>query len=136
MKRLKQRGFRRVGGKRGFTLIELLIVMSIIAVLVAVVALSLTGFLGAGKEQVCQADQRSLQSAVLAYYTGTNGNWPSTTQPTTGTPQAINFTLLTPTYVLEKPGSDTNCGWYVKVDGIVCNHNANCPCKADVPSCE
>ncbi len=126
MKRLKQRGFRRMGVKRGFTLIELLIVMSIIAVLVAVVALSLTGFLGAGESQVCQADKRSLQGAVLAYYAGNEGSWPSTL----GTaPGDIDWNLLAPGYALETPKSDTNCDWQFDANGIVDNNDTvNCPC--------
>ena len=126
MKRLKERGFRRVGGKRGFTLIELLIVMSIIAVLVAVVALSLTGFLGAGEEQVCQADKRALQGAVLAYYADNDGSWPSSDG---NAPGDIDWTKLTPGYVIEKPASDDDCDWQFDADGLVDNNDAdNCPC--------
>ena len=44
---------------------ELLIVMSIIAVLMTVVALSLTEFLGTGKSRVCQFGQCSIQPAAL-----------------------------------------------------------------------
>jgi len=81
-KMLKKRGLRRIGGKRGFTLIELLIVMSIIAVLVAIVVMSLVGFLGAGEGTVCEADGRSLQSAVMAFFVhegATATSWPTTT---------------------------------------------------------
>ncbi|TET18479.1 MAG: type II secretion system protein [Dehalococcoidia bacterium] len=145
---LKKRGWRRIGGKRGFTLIELLIVMSIIAILVAIVVMSLTGFIGGGQKAAARADQRSLQTAVLAYY-ATEGVWPCETQPTDGNPQdiawdawvdnvpdpAVNRPGLAPTFVLEKPASDTLCGWEVRDDGVVgTTTGGDCPGLPDVPN--
>lgn len=133
-KMLKKRGLRRTGGKRGFTLIELLIVMAIISVLVAIVVMSLTGFIGAGRASVALADQRSLQSAVLAFYAA-NGQWPTgATQPAADSPADIVWggydydasgtieddEKFVPNYVLEQPHSDNqwtteNNNW--KVNG-------------------
>ena len=53
--------------KDGFTFIELVIVLSILAVLAGIVALSLSVFVGKGHTEACNADKSLIQSAVLSY---------------------------------------------------------------------
>ena len=140
MKKLKAKGLRRIGGKRGFTLIELLIVLTILAVLAAVVVLALTGFIGRGKAQACEAEQTSLQTAVYTYYYESQGSWP-TADGTAG--KAINYTLLIGPYIDQLPQYDDtgadDCDWEVDntIEGQVCMGTTAtaCPCSLSVPNC-
>jgi prepilin-type N-terminal cleavage/methylation domain-containing protein len=138
--KLRKRVFSRIGGKRGFTLIELLIVLTILAVLAAVVVLALTGFIGRGKSQACEAEQQSLQTSVYTYYYENDGDWPTAD----GNPGAISYTLLIGGYIDATPqyddGGADDCDWVVDedVEGQVCVPPAavgTCPCAADVPNC-
>lgn len=144
-KMLKKKALRRVGGKRGFTLVELLIVMTIIAILVAIVAMSLTGFLGGAKVTACEADWRSLQTAVVAFY-AVAGEWPTT--HVDGDPgYVIDYTAadpdgrtFEPDYVIRVPDTQADCGWEVDEDtiGLVVISAAadiagTCDCPADIP---
>ena len=119
--------------KNGFTLIELLIVLTILAILVAVVTISLTQFVGTGEEQACDHDKKALQESVLAFYTqGTD--WPTAL----GTvPGAIdwgaadeNAETFTPDYVLETPNSQADCDWSLDANGVVIVGalGLTCPC--------
>lgn len=127
---MKKRFLRRLGGKRrGFTLIELLIVLSILAVLAAVVVLALTGFIGRGETAACEADEDAIQTAVVAYYYEEDGNWPTTGG---GDAADIDFTLLFPTYLTEAPGTDAECIWGLNTGGVVCTNEAaagDCGCS-------
>ena len=81
-------------GERGFTLIELLMVISILAVLGAVVAPNVGGLLGFGKQQAFNADAATIQTAVDAYYLTRNPNlYPTDANNGLG-PGSINFTYL------------------------------------------
>jgi len=148
-KMLKKRGLRRVGGKRGFTLVELLIVMTIIAVLVGIVVMSLIGFLGAGEETVCQADQRSLQTAVIAFWVLNGGaatDWPTACGDDGGEIAcAIDYTKgldsdgdgtidedekFVPGYVLETPRTEAGAVWWIGADAIVVSTGDDCLAQA------
>jgi prepilin-type N-terminal cleavage/methylation domain-containing protein len=81
-------------GERGFTLIELLMVISILAVLGAVVVPNVGGLLGFGKQQAFNADAATIQTAVDAYYLTRNPNlYPTDAYAGLG-PGAINFSYL------------------------------------------
>lgn len=152
-KMLKKRGLRRIGGKRGFTLVELLIVMTIIAILVAIVAMSLTGFLTGATETACEADWRSLQTAVVAFYAVAEA-WP-TAGGATGV--AIDYTAqydsndsgaidpadrrFRPDFVIDVPATQLDCGWQVDdaTVGLVVQAAATvgagtCGCEGEVPA--
>jgi prepilin-type N-terminal cleavage/methylation domain-containing protein len=126
--------FQRKKGQKGFTLIELLIVLTILAILVAVVVVSLTTFVGKGKTEACKTDRRSLQSAVVAFYSQGNG-WPTANGLIPGD---IDWTaddgtahLFSPAYIIEVPESDTGteaCDWQIDGDGVVFPNAATCPC--------
>ncbi len=126
---MKKRVLKRLGGKRrGFTLIELLIVLSILAVLSAVVVLALTGFIGRGESAACEADEQAVQTAVYSYYYENDGSWPTALG---GDAADIDFTLLVPAYLNEAPSSDTSCIWGVDTGGVVCHKEAaagDCSC--------
>ena len=127
---MKKRFLKRLGGKRrGFTLIELLIVLSILAVLAAVVVLALTGFIGRGESAACEADEDAIQTSAVAYYYENDGSWPTTGG---GDAADIDFTLMVPTYLTETPGTDSDCIWGLDDGGIVCTQAAtvdDCGCS-------
>jgi len=134
---VKKRFLRRLGGKRrGFTLIELLIVLSILAVLAAVVVLALTGFIGRGEKAACQADEDAIQTAVVAYYYENDGTWPGTASGdpvvydlwgawVDGAPPADASGLI-PTFLTEVPATDENADWHIDADGIVFANGTDC----------
>ena len=153
-KMLKKRGLRRVGGKRGFTLVELLIVMTIIAILVGIVVMSLVGFLGAGQETVCQADERSLQTAVIAFWVlngGSATDWPTTDGTienailytkgldTDGDGEIQDDEKFVPGFILERPTTDAaaagDADWTIGDDAIVFADGSG-PCVAPTPTPE
>ena len=63
----------------GFTLIELVLVLSIIAILVAAVALNSGGFLSSAQETTVKGDLGKIATALVAYQ-GDSGRLPSTDQ--------------------------------------------------------
>jgi len=107
--------------KEGFTLTELIIVLSIIAVLLAIAVMSLTGFIGRGETTACEADQYSLQRAVVAYY-AQNGSWPTAGGTAPGdlfTGDPATGPLVDDDYILEVPVTDETADWGIDEDGIV-----------------
>src|SRR3954464_9947370 len=60
---------------KGFTLVELLIVIVILGILATVTVFAVRGITDKGKTSACQADQKTLETAVEAWYA----------LPTTGT---------------------------------------------------
>ena len=133
MRRIKKVAGRRMGGKkRGFTLIELLIVIAILAVLSAVVALSLTGFIGRGETQACEADESAIQTAVYSFYYESDGDWPTSD---TNVPGDIVWTAsdgsggtFNVNYLSETPSSDTTCDWQLLAGGQVCTNAGSTAC--------
>ena len=117
--------FKRIRGERGFTLVELLVVMAVMAVLIAIVIPNLTGFLGMGKSRSYEADRRTIQAAVDAYFTDEDhpNTWPSVAS---SAPYTITFGYLTGENLLrETPkssGDATPAGsytWLIDSNGIV-----------------
>lgn len=134
---MKKRFLKRLGGKRrGFTLIELLIVLSILAVLAAVVVLALTGFIGRGESAACEADEDAIQTAAVAFYYEADGDWPTALG---GDAADIDWdatdgdgNAFVPTYLTETPGTDSDCIWGLDDGGIVCTKEAaagDCGCS-------
>ncbi len=115
-------------GEQGFTLIELLMVISILAVLGAVVAPNLGGLLGMGKQQAFSADAITIQTAVDAYYLTRNPNrYPTDAGDGLG-PGAINFSYLVTSAALLKTvpvsavpaqGGAGSYNWGIDTAGVV-----------------
>jgi prepilin-type N-terminal cleavage/methylation domain-containing protein len=59
-------------GQKGFTLIELLVVVTILGVLAAIVTLSLVGLTTNASVQSCNAEYKTVQSALDAYMATNN----------------------------------------------------------------
>jgi prepilin-type N-terminal cleavage/methylation domain-containing protein len=59
-------------GQQGFTLIELLVVVTILGVLAAIVTLSLVGLTTNASVQSCNAEYKTVQSALDAYMANNN----------------------------------------------------------------
>ncbi len=66
-------GAKPCGGRRfgpaelGFTLVEILVVVGVLAIIVAIVILNITGFTGTGKEDSANSEAHQVQTAVVAY---------------------------------------------------------------------
>lgn len=72
MEKLQNRVARRRGPQGGFTLIELLVVIAVLGVLAAIVIFNVTGVANKGKQNACQTDKQTVQTAVDAYYNDHN----------------------------------------------------------------
>ena len=58
----------------GVTLIELVVVIAIISILIAITVPTIRGFLENARRQAHEADRRTIQVAIDAYYTSTNND--------------------------------------------------------------
>ncbi len=70
IERYRELQARRASGESpevGFTLIELLIVIVVLGILAAIVIFSLTGVTGESKAAACNADAKTVETAVSAY---------------------------------------------------------------------
>lgn len=70
---------------KGFTLVELLIVIVILGILATVTVFAVRGITDKGKTSACQADQKTLETAVEAWYA----------LPATGTGARVDAAPLT-----------------------------------------
>ena len=53
---------------KGFTLVELLIVIVILGILATVTVFAVRGITDQGRTSACQADKKTIQTAIEAYY--------------------------------------------------------------------
>ena len=67
---------RRKSGEGGFTLVELLVVIAILGILAAIVTFAVTGITDRGEDSACEANVKSLETAVEAY-NAENGGYPA-----------------------------------------------------------
>lgn len=102
---------RAEDGFDGFTLIELLIVIVVLGVLAAVVIFALSGVTGQSKAAACNADAKSVETAVAAYEaSATNAN---------GSPPT-NMKALVPDYLHSEPSATVaNNGYQITMTGGV-----------------
>jgi general secretion pathway protein G len=86
--------------QNGFTLTELLIVVVILGVLAAIVVFAVSGITDRGVEAACDADKRTVQTAVEAYHAQNNAYPP-------GADSAARIqALVTAELLREAPSSD------------------------------
>ena len=99
---------------KGFTLVELLIVIVILGILATITVFAVRGITDQGQESACNADQKTLQTAVEAYY-AQYGTANAATLPDTST--LVDSGLLAP------GSANTN---YQVVNGVVSAYGTNC----------
>ena len=63
---------------KGFTLVELLIVIVILGILATVTVFAVRGITDQGQDSACAADQKTLQTAVEAFYAQNGTDDPAT----------------------------------------------------------
>jgi general secretion pathway protein G len=97
---------------KGFTLVELLIVIVILGILATVTVFAVRGITNQGETSACAADEKTLQTAVEAYFAQEGG----TTIPATGTPASVENTLATAGLIVEASDNfDVSTGGAVTV---------------------
>lgn len=77
--------------KKGFTLVELMVVVVIIGILTAIAIPVFNSVETNAKEKTCEANVRTIQSAIEVYRADNNGTDPA------------NLAALIPTYIKEEP---------------------------------
>lgn len=108
--------------ENGFTLTELLIVVVILGVLAAIVVFAVSGITDRGVEAACDADKRTVQTAVEAYHAQNNA-YPAGDDSAARIQELVDEELLreapssTKYTITLNPPTGTDAG---KVTGSVC----------------
>jgi prepilin-type N-terminal cleavage/methylation domain-containing protein len=90
---------------KGFTLVELLIVIVILGILATVTVFAVRGITDKGQENACAVEQRTLDTAIEAFYAQNQAD-------------AAVVGDLTPTYITDAPAS-ADWVFYAKGGAIV-----------------
>lgn len=78
---------------KGFTLVELLIVIVILGILATVTVFAVRGITDRGQENSCEVEERSINTAIEAFYVDNNQVDPT------------GFADLTPEYLQDDPSA-------------------------------
>ncbi len=101
--------------RKGFTLLELLVVVAIIAIIAVIAIPNYMGAVDKAKDARDLAEKASVQQATTLYYM-TEGLYPTSSQPTEGSPQTIDLSALIPNYLSKQPNY---ASWVVDYQGKV-----------------
>lgn len=91
--------------QKGFTIIELLIVIVVIGILAAITAIALGGANARARDAKRESDVKSLQTALEAYYTIGNSQYPTEANMNDATFRSENFQGLDES-VFQDPNAD------------------------------
>ncbi|MBI2887534.1 MAG: prepilin-type N-terminal cleavage/methylation domain-containing protein [Chloroflexi bacterium] len=126
--------FRRA--ENGFTLVELLVVIAILAILVAVVVPNFTGLIGKGELQTYNAEKKTVQTVVDAYFADNRASKFAGTETKT----IPHNTITTAVWIT---GETSNIGtyfrqatkwcWLVANNGLVSNSQDAVACGSAPP---
>jgi general secretion pathway protein G len=98
--------------EKGFTLIELLIVIVVLGILAAIVIFSLTSVTGSSASAACNADAKTVETAVQAYLAQNNATALPSNIGITGT----GDTSLVSTYLHTWPNPGTGAHYHILYD--------------------
>ena len=113
---------------KGFTLVELLIVIVILGILATVTVFAVRGITDKGQENACSVEQRTLDTAIEAFYAQ---NQADPAVVTTVITDGVTTAGLVPTYLKDAP-DDTKFAFYAvgatvpasTTDPVVAEHDA------------
>jgi len=88
---------------KGFTLVELLIVIVILGILATVTVFAVRGITDRGQENACAVEERSIQTAIEAFYADNNQVDPDGFTVAGGGTDAT--TILVPGYIKDDPST-------------------------------
>lgn len=126
MRTLRSPGEGSDASRPGFTIMELIVVIGIVAVLAAIVVLSLVDYISRAEVSACELEVNGLQKAVGAYLYQSDGTWPTEAG---SLPGALDYDKLVPYYIDKVPLTEPDCGWYLTDNGMVFPSSpATCPC--------
>ena len=87
---------------KGFTLVELLIVIVILGILATVTVFAVRGITDSGQESACNADEKTLQVAVEAYFAQNDGTaLPAEVQAGTTNAASVSGTLVNAGFLVD-----------------------------------
>jgi prepilin-type N-terminal cleavage/methylation domain-containing protein len=108
---------------KGFTLVELLIVIVILGILATVTVFAVRGITDQGQTSACEADQKTLETAVETYFAQNGG-----TAIPTADPDGAGALPATAEGALVSAGflRDVSSNFTVAADGSLVAQNADC----------